>query len=431
MEGAVSRLKSDKITWNLTLITLLFAAFLPEYIAPFFTLVNFLIFKRHFKVTGQKVRMGTLGKAFMVYTCYMLISFIWSCNKVYSVLIALLWMGMLLGEMFTANLITSKERLKKAMLFLSIGAALVSIIGILQMIFRKAGVYFPIPFWKDLDHAIFSFLPFTIETNFVTTRASATFDNPLILATYLLLIFPIQIYSVSQEDDKKKLTVHIVCMILSLSALLLTYSRGAYIAVTVSIFIMAFFGWKYAVSLAGIGLAIILFLPQSVWDRINHIVALDVSTITRLDIWSSLLSVFNEHPIFGIGAGTEGVTQLLHNRFGIMQPHAHSLYLELAIEGGILGLILFFAAVGIIIYDSIYLMRNGRYWFKLGLTYLSCIAGFLLFSVFEFTMQTPKELQFFMLYLGFVEATKRLCKKEKASESKAVKEEDKDVVVTE
>lgn len=431
MNGAISRFKTDKITWNLTLITLLFAAFLPEYIAPIFTLVNFLLFKRHFKVTGQKVKMGTLGKAFIIYMCYMLVSFIWSGNKVYSVLIALLWMGMLLGEMFTANLVTSKERLNTALLCLSVGAAIVSVIGILQMVFRKAGVYFPIPFWKDLDHAIFSFLPFTIETKFVTTRASATFDNPLILATYLLLIFPTQIYSVSQEKNKKRLSVHIICMLLTFAALLLTYSRGAYIAVTVSIFIMAFLGWKYAVTLTGVGLAIILFLPQSVWNRINHIVALDVSTITRLDIWSSLLSVFNEHPILGIGAGTEGVTQLLHNRFEIMQPHAHSLYLELAIEGGLIGLILFFVAVGIIIYDSIYLMRNGRYWFKLGLTYLSCIVGFLLFSIFEFTMQTPKELQFFMLYLGFVEATKRLCKKEKEGEVKEIKEEDKDVVVTE
>lgn len=431
MNGAASRLESDKIPWNLTLITLLFAAFLPEYIAPFFTLVNFLIFKRHFKVTGQKVKMGTLGKAFIIYMCYMLVSFIWSENKIYSVLIALLWMGMLLGEMFTANLIKSKERLNTAFLCLSIGAAIVSVIGILQMVFRKAGIYFPIPFWKDFDHAIFSLLPFTIETKFVTTRASATFDNPLILAMYLLLVFPTQIYSISQENNKKKLSVHIISMLLTFCALLLTYSRGAYIAVTVSIFIMAFFGWKYAVTLSGVGLAIILFLPQSVWNRINHIITLDVSTITRLEIWSSLLSIFDEQPIFGIGAGTEGVTQLLHNRFEIMQPHAHSLYLELAMEGGIIGLILFFVAVGVIIYDSIYLMRNGRYWFKLGLTYLSCIVGFLLFSVFEFTMQTPKELQFFMLYLGFVEATRRLCKKEKESKTAEEHQEKEEAVVTE
>lgn len=423
MNGTASRVQSDKATWNLTLFTLLFAAFLPEYIAPVFTLVNFLLFKKYFKATNQKVRMGTVGKAFMVYMCYMILSFIWSGTKVYSVLIGLLWMGMLLGEMFTANLVNSKERLNTALLCLSIGAAVVGVIGILQMVCRKAGIYFPTPFWKDVDHAVFSFLPFTIETKFVTTRASSTFDNPLILAAYLVLVFPMQVYSVTQETSKKKLAVHIVCMLLSFGALLLTYSRGAYIAVVISIFILSFCGWKYAVSLAGVGTAVLIFLPKSVINRINSILAFnDVSTMTRFDIWSSLLKSFTEHPILGIGAGTEGVTQLLHNKYQIMQPHAHSLYLELATEGGLLGLILFGIAIGVIVYNTIYLMKSGRYWFKLGISYLACLVGFLFFSTFEFTLQTPKELQFFMLYLGFVEATKRLCMKEKEEQLKETEE---------
>lgn len=42
---------------------------------------------------------------------------------------------------------------------------------------------------------------------------------------------------------------------------------------------------------------------------------------------------FHGNPLFGVGAGTENVTNLLQNRFGINQPHAHSLYFELLVGG--------------------------------------------------------------------------------------------------
>ena len=43
-----------------------------------------------------------------------------------------------------------------------------------------------------------------------------------------------------------------------------------------------------------------------------------------------------------------------------------------------------------------------------GAAFAASLLGFLIASMTEFTLQTPKELQFFMLFLGAVEATKRL-----------------------
>ena len=190
-----SCLPSDRIPWRMALITLLCAAFLPEYIAPVFTLSTFLVFKRYFSQTKQKARIGTVGKVFLVYMCYMMISFLWSDTKIFSILVPLLWMGMFLGDIFLSNLIDRRERLRQAMFFLTIGAAAVSVVALLQMLCIKLKIPFPIPFWKDVDHFIFKFLPFSIVTDFVSTRASATFDNPLILAAYLIIILPVSIYS--------------------------------------------------------------------------------------------------------------------------------------------------------------------------------------------------------------------------------------------
>lgn len=85
----------------------------------------------------------------------MMISFLWSDTKIFSILVPLLWMGMFLGDIFLSNLIDRRERLRQAMFFLTIGAAAVSVVALLQMLCIKLKIPFPIPFWKDVDHFIF------------------------------------------------------------------------------------------------------------------------------------------------------------------------------------------------------------------------------------------------------------------------------------
>lgn len=412
-----SCLPSDQVPWRMALVTLLCAAFLPEYIAPVFTLSTFLVFKRYFGQTKQKARIGTVGKVFLVYMCYMMISFLWSDTKIFSILVPLLWMGMFLGDIFLSNLIDRRERLRQAMFFLTIGAAAVSVVALLQMLCIKLKIPFPIPFWKDVDHFIFKFLPFSIVTDFVSTRASATFDNPLILAAYLIIILPVSIYSLFELKKKWQRVTVGVCVLLIFGGIAATYSRGAYLAVIVMLVVLMFLGKKQAMGIAALFAGILLILPQSVYQRLFAILQLDVSTVTRLAIWGGCLKVFTENPLFGVGAGTENVTNLLQNRFGINQPHAHSLYFELLVEGGLISILFFVAVLSLLVYDLFYLLRSGRKWRRMGVAYLASLAGFLVFSVFEFSLQTPKELQYFMLFLGLVEASKRLCQKSMAEQN--------------
>lgn len=415
--SGASRLPSDRIPWRMALVTLLCAAFLPEYIAPFFTLSTFVVFKRYFSQSKQKARIGTVGKVFLVYMCYMMLSFLWSDTKVFSILVPLLWMGMFLGDIFLSNLTDRRERLRQAMFFLTLGAAAVSIIALLQMLFSKLRVPFPIPFWKDVDHFIFKFLPFSIVTDFVSTRASATFDNPLILAAYLIIILPVSIYSLFELRGKRQRITAGLSVLLIFGGIAATYSRGAYLAVIIMLIVLMFLGKKQAMGIAALFAGILLVLPQSVYHRLFAILELDVSTVTRLAIWGGCLNIFVENPLFGVGAGTENVTNLLQSRFGINQPHAHSLYFELLVEGGLISILFFVAVLSLLVYDLFFLLRSGRKWRRMGVAYLASLAGFLVFSVFEFSLQTPKELQYFMLLLGLIEASKRLCQKSMAEQN--------------
>ena len=86
-------------------------------------------------------------------------------------------------------------------------------------------------------------------------------------------------------------------------------------------------------------------------------------------------------------------------------------------SGGLISILFFVAVLSLLVYDLFYLLRSGRKWRRMGVAYLASLAGFLVFSVFEFSLQTPKELQYFMLFLGLVEASKRLCQKSMAEQN--------------
>lgn len=53
---------NNNAAWKWMLATLFLSQMFPEYIAPFFTLIGFVVMKISFKKNGQKVRMDSFGK---------------------------------------------------------------------------------------------------------------------------------------------------------------------------------------------------------------------------------------------------------------------------------------------------------------------------------------------------------------------------------
>ena len=174
-------------------ITLGMSMLVPEYIAPFFLFGLFIYFKQHFTNTNRNVLLGNLGKVFLIYMCYMVVSSIWSKTHLLSALIGLLWMGCFLGYLIIANTLNTNEKLDYAILFVNISAGIIGLISLLEFItFNLSSTtdwfkyYFPNPLYYNLNDYIFDLIPVDIVNDRIESRASATFDNPLILATYLV-----------------------------------------------------------------------------------------------------------------------------------------------------------------------------------------------------------------------------------------------------
>ena len=100
---------------------------------------------------------------------------------------------------------------------------------------------------------------------------------------------------------------------------------------------------------------------------------------------------------------------MLFRSLGINRTHAHNLFLEIATEGGIVGIAM---ATSIIIIFArnlikLYKLKNNAYR-PYAVLYTSSLIGFVMMSLYEHTLQSPKEMMLFFILLGFTEATLRM-----------------------
>lgn len=415
----VTVMKEDKkiFTWLLTIIGVSFI--LPEYIAPLFVFFFYIPFLRHFKKTGRNAKIGNLGKAFMAYMCYMIMSGIWSGTHLFSSLIGLLWMGCFLFYIESANIINTKDKLKNAIFALNISSGVIGIIATLEFTTYNLTKYvdgfnFTIsnPLYYQLNDWVFSLFPFEIINSQYPSRAAATFDNPLILATFLIITTPFCAFSSVYFKHSKHRKLSRVCFAFSLLGILCTESRGAYIAIALSIVTLLISSRKIFKKLLPFMFVLAIGIPLTIALRYknnssgNEFLA---SNNNRLAIWRVCADLFTEHPIIGMGAGTENIHQEIIQRIGINRSHAHNLFLEIATEGGIIGVVLVIAIIVVFAKNlfKLFYLKNNAYR-PYAVLYTSSIIGFITMSLYEHTLQSPKEMMVFFLFLGFAEATLRM-----------------------
>lgn len=415
----VTVMKEDKkiFTWLLTIIGVSFI--LPEYIAPLFVFFFYIPFLRHFKKTGRNAKIGNLGKAFMAYMCYMIMSGIWSGTHLFSSLIGLLWMGCFLFYIESANIINTKDKLKNAIFALNISSGVIGIIATLEFATYNLTKYvdgfnFTIsnPLYYQLNDWVFSLFPFEIINSQYPSRAAATFDNPLILATFLIITTPFCAFSSVYFKHSKHRKLSRVCFAFSLLGILCTESRGAYIAIALSIVTLLISSRKIFKKLLPFMFVLAIGIPLTIALRYknnssgNEFLA---SNNNRLAIWRVCADLFTEHPIIGMGAGTENIHQEIIQRIGINRSHAHNLFLEIATEGGIIGVVLVIAIIIVFAKNlfKLFYLKNNAYR-PYAVLYTSSIIGFITMSLYEHTLQSPKEMMVFFLFLGFAEATLRM-----------------------
>src|SRR2546426_5875175 len=183
-------------------------------------------------------------------------------------------------------------------------------------------------------------------------RFSALSFNPNELGMILALGLPMAWYLSLSQQHQRVGWIWRLYLPLGVTAILLTASRGAFVAALVALVIIPWTLGRlrlrtkvalYALS-AGTLFAATHFVPETSLARLQTIRA-DVAAGYfggRGAIWIAGLEVAQEHPIAGVGAGaySAAVEQTLFFGWG-----AHSVPLAILVENGIVGLLLLLGAV--------------------------------------------------------------------------------------
>lgn len=194
-----------------------------------------------------------------------------------------------------------------------------------------------------------------------TTRVYSYLGNPNLLAGYLLPAVVLSLMAVFAWRGWVVKALALTMFIVNTACLILTFSRGGWIGLLVSIFALLVLlvywwsvqlppfwrTWSLPIILGGTGLLLLLavLFVEPVRDRVFSMFAgrEDSSNNFRINVWAGVIEMIRDRPILGIGPGNTAFNKIypLYQRPRFTALSAYSILLEVAVETGFIGLACF------------------------------------------------------------------------------------------
>jgi len=249
--------------------------------------------------------------------------------------------------------------------------------------------------------------------------------NDFALTTNLILPFGFALYSLNR--DLLRRAVCVIFVVASVVAIMLTYSRGGFITLVV-VLILCFLKMggrskqsKYLLPFVLVVAAFILMTPQDYGDRLQAITDFSKdrsgSGPARQAAIEKTVEVITEHPVFGVGIG---MNVLALNEKGLLWSRVHNVFLQIASEIGVLGMIVFVLLI-IRLLKSVRLIQT-EFKEEHKQQELVVLAGAAETSLLAFCIAAlfhPVAYHFYFYYVaGFVLALKAISEQEDVAERK-------------
>lgn len=240
---------------------------------------------------------------------------------------------LLTGYFLFANLMRTEQWIKRCIWGLIGSASIVAFVGVAEYFIGDASSQ-----W--LDTSLFSD---------IRLRVVSFFENPNVLSTFLVLVFPFVLATFCLSVNKnERFLLTLVCAAF-VACTVFTWSRGSWIAMIVTALVFFMMYNKKTFRVFGIALLVIpalpIILPENILNRLFSIANLSDSSISyRIYTWRGTLEAIKEYLFGGIGFGNEAFQNVypMYAYSGIeTAEHSHSLFLQILLGLGIGGLVLF------------------------------------------------------------------------------------------
>lgn len=381
MQMIAHKIKLDKLFENSIfakpIIWLTLTVFLTPFVPTMFVLAMAgctalslflkICITKDFKLKYFKTNAWVLFFALVIAICAMT-----SISKAESRNIAMLLIAFLSFYFVIINTIENKKQFNFILYTFIVAGVISAVIGLYQYFFGD--IYSQA--W--LDSSMFED---------IKMRVYSTFENPNVYGAYLLLVVPLIFSMLWTEKGWKKKAFLLCCFGITAIALLLTFSRGCWLGIILGMGLLLIIIDRRFIILGVIALLLLPFvLPDSIMNRFLSIGNMnDSSTSYRVYIWLGTLAMLKDYWFSGIGLGETSFNTIypMYSFSDVPAPHAHSLYLQIMVSYGIVGIIIFFGIMYNFYKETTIRMLKQKNIVIAGI--IASISGFMLQSMFDYT----------------------------------------------
>ncbi len=247
-------------------------------------------------------------------------------------------------------------------------------------------------------------------------RVGGTFVCPNHFAGYLEMVIPFALgYVLFSKIPVGRKILMAFCGIVMTAGLLLSISRGGWVAFAVSaafLFAMAtrqkkvpVAAWLIPLVAVLVGVSVVLARSAHVQERFAHSFSKeDASYLKRMHVWLDTMSLVRDHPLFGTGPGSFELAYREYRRPSVLLAirYTHNDYLHILADYGAVGLAILLSGVAAF---------GGRMWRAarklkrrndkaLAYGVLAAVIALLVHSLIDFNMHIPSNAMTMAVIVG-------------------------------
>jgi len=243
-------------------------------------------------------------------------------------------------------------------------------------------------------------------------RIYGTFGQPVPYGMYLMMIFPFALLHFLYHSRHliAKYTWGFICLLLGVS-LVLTYTRGAWFGVIVALIIIGFY-YKKVLLLLPLLLVLLMVLLPTISGRLADLsqpVSEEQSSFAwRVNLWRDSLPMIKSNLLLGRGLGNfQAYSSLKIREYAV---DAHNVYLQLAVETGLLGLGAFIWLLFSLGRNAItnFRLATDRYGKMLNIGFISIFAAFVTVCLADNLLEYLPTVWTLLLFAAITERYKRM-----------------------
>jgi len=380
------------ITWAAYALPIwaLLATVVATPVLPTMTLAGILVLAFFFALFSRRFVLDGTAVFLLIFIGVSLIAGVMSVVPASSISIAVLTSVFMLSTLLVTACFKSRESVDMLIMGFVSASAIAGVVGVYHvMTDHSSNVWVDIVLFTDIGLRLYS-----------------TFENPNVYGTYLLLAIPlvaaciIYVKNVFLKICACGITVMLVLNLLA------TYSRGCYVSLAVGIVVFVLIINKQLIVLVIPAMIASLFvLPASVINRLFSIGNMaDTSTTFRMNIWRGSLRMLGDFWPVGLGQGEYAFNRVYHfySLGATFTPHSHNLFMQILIETGIVGLLVFIGVLACFFRAQANFLRKTKE-FRLRVmsaAMVAAVSGFLLQGMFDYAFYNYRVMLTFFLFLG-------------------------------